>query len=683
MLFSFDTVQQPGIDIYLGAADRTAIAEHRRHWQAKRHLHQSLAVAKYLSFVQTSIPNGEHKVQGIVLDTTIPNGERKDRVDNDELLGSTLIVDSPSQAPIWQSLSNGKRNQGPSDVTVSTIGADSPAIMVANPKENRWLKNSRNKQILGDDSNPGDNKKKKYCVVASILLITTMLWIVIGAFLWRRMSTSGSSLASFDNFEEEDGLGTGAFVLNGHISSQPTQNDFDVALQSLTLPQPTAFPSTSLPTSKVPSRAPTTPTSSPTVQSTPTSHPTKAKFAFDVALQTTSQSNQDGCIPGLEAQYKDAMIDWIGQESYDFLDQFQVFDLAWRIEAAFDQDPWDEYFGKNGEYTEEVLFLYEKVRAFWELGGVRQQDPNKGYTLRGVRGSIVDEDELLSTLAFVSLFDMSFQEATEAIQDVREVISSMPDGYDNALLSFHSLYYELGPNSGVFILGDGMLEYLNHYGRGDAPFGLALENSIAQMYGQYILHSALQYPVADHTAQKNQNMDAVERKYQDLLAAALAGYYVAHPAGGNVSGDDLCRQYFSLARSVGICDDDRQHWRRPITSSEQIECVVTWASRLVRGNTAKILSPAEIHRRFEEVFPEIMANYWKICSPLTKEECGMDSSGTSQQDSAEKDLLGSMVDATVAEAKAQDSSSSSSPQRVHLFYIFFSHALTMVVHVVL
>ena len=108
-----------------------------------------------------SIPNQGDKVQGtLVLDTTIPNGERKDRVDNDELLGSTLIVDSPSQAPIWQSLSNGKRNRGSSDVTVSTIGADSPAVMVANPKEFRWLKNSRNRQILGDDSNPGDNKKK-------------------------------------------------------------------------------------------------------------------------------------------------------------------------------------------------------------------------------------------------------------------------------------------------------------------------------------------------------------------------------------------------------------------------------------------------------------------------------------------------------------------------------------------
>ena len=93
-----------------------------------------------------SIPNREHKVQGtLVLGTSIPNGERKDGVDDDELLGSTLIVDSPSQAPIWQSLSNGKRNKGSSDVTVSTIGADSPAIMVANPKEFRWLKNSRNK----------------------------------------------------------------------------------------------------------------------------------------------------------------------------------------------------------------------------------------------------------------------------------------------------------------------------------------------------------------------------------------------------------------------------------------------------------------------------------------------------------------------------------------------------------
>ena len=61
----------------------------------------------------------------------------------------------------------------------------------------------------------------------------------------------------------------------------------------------------------------------------------------------------------------------------------------------------------------------------------------------------------------------------------------------------------------------------------------------------------------------------------------------------------------------------------------------------------------------------------------------MDSSSTStsQKDSAEKDFLGSMVDATVAEAKAQDSSSSSSlssAQRAHLFYIIIFHALTMV-----
>ena len=139
----------------------------------------------------------------------------------------------------------------------------------------------------------------------------------------------------------------------------------------------------------------------------------------------------------------------------------------------------------------------------------------------------------------------------------------------------------------------------------------------------------------------------------------------------------------STSTNVEILSYDLlHHRRRPVTSSEQIECVVTWASRIARGNTAKILNPAEIHRRFEEVFPEIMANYWKVCSPLTKEERGMDSSGTSQQDSAEKDLLGSMVDATVAEAKAQDSSSSSSSsssaQRVHMFYIFASHALTMV-----
>ena len=139
-----------------------------------------------------------------------------------------------------------------------------------------------------------------------------------------------------------------------------------------------------------------------------------------------------------------------------------------------------------------------------------------------------------------------------------------------------------------------------------------------------------------------------------------------------------------MKRWVGIWDDDdRRHWRWPVTSSEQIECVVTWASRIARGNAAKILNPAEIHRRFEEVFPEIMANYWKVCSPLTKEECGMDSSSTStsQKDSAEKDFLGSMVDATVAEAKAQDSSSSSSSssaQRAHLFYIIIFHALTMV-----
>ena len=289
----------------------------------------------------------------------------------------------------------------------------------------------------------------------------------------------------------------------------------------------------------------------------------------------------------------------------------------------------------------------------------------------------MDEDEFSATLAFVSLFDMSFQEATDAVQDVREVISSVPDGYDNALLSFQALYYELGPNTGgVFILGDGMLDYLNHYGRGDAPFGLALENSIAQMFGQYLLHSVLQYPAAEHATLTNKGIDLVERKYRDLLATALAGYYIAHPTGGNVSGEALCRQYPSLARSKGTCDDDRPNQGRLATSSQQVECVATWAARIARENAARILNPAEIHRRFEEAFPEIMANYWKVCSPLTEEECGMDSSGPSIQDSVEKDLPGSVFDA-VAEAKTQNSSSSPSAQRVSPLHILVSQTIAL------
>jgi len=636
---------------------------------------QPFPLLRSASLPPTRILNGTssdrdqtQKTQGTLM-LSNPNTERG-RAGGDELLGSTLIVDSPSLLSFWQSKSQSNHHVS-TDATVSTIGADSPAIIVASQREIRWLKNNKNRQPKLNSLSPrsqehlrngsihGENRKRKYCAVACVLLVTTMIWIIVGALLWRKFSTTGSSnpsLGSSDKLEEDDAGGS-ALGLNGALSSQSSSSHPSQSPTGLPIYRPSSLSPTG-----VPSRAPIIPSPLPTVQ--PTDHPTKAKFTFDVALHSMTEEIQAECDPGLEARYEGALIDWIGQESYEFLDQFQVFDLAWRIEAAFDQDPSDEYFGRNGEYTDEVLYLHDKVRSFWELSGV-EREPNESYTLRGVRGSILEEDEFSTSLAFVSLFDMSFQEAADAVQDVREVINNMPGGYDNALLSFHSLYYQLGPTTGTFMIGDGMLEYMDTYGRGDAPLGMALESSIAQLFGQYLLHSVLRFPVIDTAIPTNHhNIGMPDLKYQELLATALAGYYVAHPAGGSVSGDALCRQFFSLVRGKGTCNDNG----RRLTASTQVECAAAWGARIVREDLVRILSPAEIHRQFEGAFPEIMANYWKVCAPLTEEECRMDARDVYIPDTAKEDSDNSLGVGT-GESLSISSSSARNFSLVHHLFV--------------
>ena len=356
-------------------------------------------------------------------------------------------------------------------------------------------------------------------------------------------------------------------------------------------------------------------------------------FDFDHSLISYGDDERAGgggiCVPGLEQLYKDAMINGIGAETYAYLNEYRMFELPWRVEAAFDRDPTGEHFGPNSQYTHDVLLSHDRIQEFWHLGGVQTGRSNR-YTLRSVRGSVLGDDDFTTALALVSLYDMTLDDAKDAVYNMRAVIEEhVPQGYDNPLFSFHAHFYQIGAESGAFMLGDGMLEYLDGLGRAnDVPFGMALEAKMAHMHGQYLLHVELGFdgiPIDTAIVSATSRAgDSEGIKYRELLAASLAAYYVAHPKGGNYRGHDLCDIYIDLVRSAGNCDYNEGHSK----TRNQIECAANWAAKLVLEDikleeAAMPRSPADIQDSFDKVFPDILTNYWETCSKMTVDECNM------------------------------------------------------------
>lgn len=117
----------------------------------------------------------------------------------------------------------------------------------------------------------------------------------------------------------------------------------------------------------------------------------------------------------------------------------------------------EEYFGVNGEYTEEIRDIFQEAQEFWSGSGVVDT-----IFIRGAHGSdLEDREKLIPTLEL--LFEGSYNEeytVEDHADEIQDLIERLPGQYEFPLLTFNAFATDaMDDVDPSIIIGDGYFEF--------------------------------------------------------------------------------------------------------------------------------------------------------------------------------------------------------------------------------
>jgi len=222
----------------------------------------------------------------------------------------------------------------------------------------------------------------------------------------------------------------------------------------------------------------------------------------------------------------------IGNETLSLFDDYQVFDLATYYGVYFRKtSDLDEYFYRDGSRTNEFETLHRDAKAFWDI-------PSSDIQLLGMHGRQLDDLDVLTEI----YSDLEFESPQDSALFVHSLINTTI-GFDHPLLTFNAFAaspkeYQFDDDSiddqdlGKYeelldriVIGEGLLEVFDILGYGATTPGYIY----AHEFGHHI---QFERDLVGINATLNESNPFDDREIE-LLADAFAGYFLAHPKGGN------------------------------------------------------------------------------------------------------------------------------------------------------
>jgi len=116
-----------------------------------------------------------------------------------------------------------------------------------------------------------------------------------------------------------------------------------------------------------------------------------------------------------------------------------------------------EYFGTEGEFTNEIESIFNEAQDFWDGSGVEDD-----IHIRGAHGvDLADLDKLIPTLEL--LFEGSYDDdytVYDHANEIQELILRLPGGYNFPLLTFNAFATDkMDDSDPSIIIGDGYFEF--------------------------------------------------------------------------------------------------------------------------------------------------------------------------------------------------------------------------------
>ena len=284
-----------------------------------------------------------------------------------------------------------------------------------------------------------------------------------------------------------------------------------------------------------------------------------------------------------------------------------------------DNEDMEEYFGPDGEYTEEIRDIFHQARDFWSGSGVADE-----IHIRGAHGSdLADEHKLIPTLEL--LFEDSYDKdytVHDHANEIQDLIMRLPGGYDFPLLTFNAFATdEMNGVDPSIIIGDGYFEF-QKASRSESegervllPFSHTFRNVLkSPILGLYVISGpeyVLTHEFAHHVMYA-MDLSLEEYKKEELMADAFAAYFLANNNGGDMSSSEISNIH-QVAFSVGDCKiNDNLHHGTP----RQRTCATIWGATFADSDEGRNLNARQLYSGFNNWYSAI-EELDEDCTPLS------------------------------------------------------------------
>lgn len=263
---------------------------------------------------------------------------------------------------------------------------------------------------------------------------------------------------------------------------------------------------------------------------------------------------------------------------------------------VFQTDDTPQYFGYNGEYTQVMQKTHKDVKRFWDIF-------SDDIQLIGMHGTMVqDVERSAAVYASPLVFNLPPALATALAEENREALlaSEVLDGGNHPLFSFNAFAFS-GPQFGIpdkIVMGDGILEGYRVVGLDDvAPQGVYAH--------EFAHHIQFENGYFDESIPGSVNPDdAEETRYTELMADAMAAYYLTHKRGAAMNQKRV-EEFLQVFFQIGDCAfTDPNHHGTPLQRMAAAQ--FGFAEAKAAQKQGHILPSDEFHDRFRAIYTTLI-----------------------------------------------------------------------------
>lgn len=267
--------------------------------------------------------------------------------------------------------------------------------------------------------------------------------------------------------------------------------------------------------------------------------------------------------------------------------------FAYKLYVEERGDNHQEYFGLDGQYTDEINSIHELSQDFWSNTGV-----NDDIELICAHGSDLADrhNKLIPTLQvmFGSSYDDEYTIYDHAT-DIQDLIARLPGGYNYPLLTFNAFATDAKDKNdrpSSIVIGDGYFEFQESVGLSSEGPEYALTHEHAH-HLQFVLNGGSAYEDQEYATPSQKS------RREELMADALSAYFLAHEDGGGMTSNEISNIH-TIAYSVGDCaTSNTGHHGTP----RQRKCATRWGASL--SQDVEDIDLIELQDRFDSWYESV------------------------------------------------------------------------------